>query len=236
MKTSIVLVFTRLLVIAGFCWLSLGMSPADPPVPQVTVTGSATIKVVPDEMHWSIQVTINDQTLAKAKARHDESLGAALKYLKSLGVAIKDLQTGGIRFEKRTYIDKEHPVPPYDCSTQVTFTLADFDKYGAISDALAKIDGLEVQSMSYATSKQLETEREARKQAVVNAREKADDLAGAASVKVIRVLRIDEGGGDNPPRPMMTMARSYTADSTPPAVPGQLEVGGNVTVTYEVGP
>ena len=64
---------------------------ADSPARKVTIIGTAIIKVVPDEMNWTVQVSINDATLAKAKDRHDASLAAALKYIKGLGGAIKDL-------------------------------------------------------------------------------------------------------------------------------------------------
>ena len=76
---------------------------ADAPLRKVTVIGTATIKVAPDQMYWTVQVSINDATLTQAKARHDTSLTDALTYIKSLGGAVKDLQTGGIRFVRQTF-------------------------------------------------------------------------------------------------------------------------------------
>src|SRR5277367_5814020 len=152
---------------------------ADAPVRKVTVIGTAIIKVVPDEMLWTVQVSINDATLARAKERHDASLSAALDYIKGLGDAVKDLQTGGIRFDRNLYPgDDSFAKPhPYSCSTQFTFTLTDFDKYGPIADALSKLDGVQVQSVDYATSKEDATKRDALKQALLNAHDKATDLA-----------------------------------------------------------
>ena len=60
-----------------FSALALAPVAADPPLRKVTVTGTTIIKIVPDEMNWSVQVSINDATLAKAKERHDASLTAA---------------------------------------------------------------------------------------------------------------------------------------------------------------
>ena len=68
------------LLIAGFILPSLAEQYNTPPIRKVTVVGTATIKVIPDEMLWTVQVTINDSTLAKAKARHDASLGDELKF------------------------------------------------------------------------------------------------------------------------------------------------------------
>src|ERR1700734_181058 len=195
---------------------------ADTPVRKVTVIGTAVIKVVPDEMLWTVQVSINAATLAQAKERHDASLGTALKYIQSLGDAVKDLQTAGIRFDKNTYAppDSAEAEKPYTCSTQFTFTLSDFDKYGPIADALSKLDGVQVQSVDYASSKEDATEREALKQALLNAYDKANDLAVTANCYIDKPLEIVEGTPDNGPRPLFAMARTLSVSNTPEAVPG----------------
>ena len=209
---------------------------ADPPLRKVTVIGSATIKVAPDEMHWIVQVTVSDATLAKAKARHDESLAGALKFLKSLPTGIKDLQTGGIRFDKNLYPgdNPDARKNPFSCSTQLTFTLTDFDRYGPICDGLAKFDGVEIQSVNYASSKEEETKREALKQALLNAHDKASDLATTAACYIDKPLEIDEGTPDNGPRPVMRMMAASVPGGTPGAVPGQIEISAAVTATYDM--
>ena len=219
------------------CNVNVPPSPGNPPERKVTVIGTATIKVVPDQMYWSVQVSVNDATLAAAKERHDASLTAALTYLKSLGDAVKDLQTGGIRFDHQTYFppnaDKSKP---FTCSTQVNFTLVDFDKYGPICDSLAKLDGVEVQGIDYAYSKQSDVRRQALQQALTNAHDKAGDLATTANCALGAPLDITEGSGDGP-RPLMmnAMAKSFSP-GTPDAVAGQIEINGTVTATYDLAP
>jgi len=226
-------------IVVWFFVMLLVAAPAfaDAPVRKVTVIGTATIKVVPDEMKWTVQVSINDATLAKAKARHDESLTAALNYIKALGDAVKDLQTGGIRIDKNIYAPENSAAAekPYTCSTQFTFTLTDFDKYGPVADALSKLDGIQVQSVDYASSKEEAMGREALKQALLNAHDKAGDLAVTAGCSIDKPLEILEGTPDNGPRPMMMMARMGPGGGgTPDAVPGQLEISATVTVTYDL--
>jgi len=87
--------------ISLFLLVSLPASAADFPLRKVTAVGTATVKVTPDEMHWTVQISIDDSTLAKAKARHDGTLADALKFIKSFGTATKDLQTGGINIQKK---------------------------------------------------------------------------------------------------------------------------------------
>ncbi|HEY0256541.1 MAG TPA: SIMPL domain-containing protein, partial [Candidatus Methylacidiphilales bacterium] len=186
------------LYLAGVSVFLLALNPAfaaDFPQRKVTTVGTATVKVVPDEMHWTVQISIDDSTLAKAKARHDGSLTDALKFIKSFGGGIKDLQTGGIRIQKNNYAppDSSAAKTPFNCSTQLTFTLTDFDKYGALCDGLAKLDGVQVQSVDYAYSKQEDAQRDALKKALLNAHDKASDLAVTANCYIDKPLEILEG-------------------------------------------
>ena len=222
-------------------WLTLTPKPvlADPLVRKVTVIGTAIIKVVPDQMLWSVQVSINDSTLAKAKARHDASLTATLKYIKSLGDAVQDLQTGGIRFEKNLYPgdDSFAKRNPFVCSTQVTFTLTDFDKYGPIADELSQLDGAQVQSVDYASSKEAATRRDALKRALLDGQDKAHDLAETAGCTIDKPLSIDEQEA-YAVRPEM-MNAAYSARSmggTPDAVAGQIQFSAKVIVSYDLLP
>jgi len=211
--------------------------PGPPPVRKVTVIGTATINVAPDQMYWTVQVSFHGATLATAKKKHDASLQDVLTYIKSLGGAVKDLQTAGIRFDKQTdFPDKADRSRPYSCSTQLTFTLKDFDQYAPICDTLAKIDGVEVQPITYAYSKQSDTRREALKQALLNARDKADDLATTASCALGTPIDVAEFTADAPYALMdNSTARAASAD-TPAAVAGQIAINGSVRATYDLVP
>jgi uncharacterized protein YggE len=232
-SSRIALYFAAILALLNFPTVAF----AESPLRKVTVVGTAVIKVVADEMNWTVQVSVSDATLATAKGRHDASLTSALNYIKGLGTAAKDLQTGGIRIDKNIYAPDNSAAAqkPFTVSTQFTFTLTDFDKYGPIADSLAKLDGIQVQSVDYASSKEDATRRDALKQALLNAHDKATDLAVTASCFIDKPLEIIEGTPDNGPRPMMMMARMAPGGSgTPNAVPGELEISASVTATYDL--
>jgi uncharacterized protein YggE len=222
-------------------FLTVGASlpaPADDttlPLRKVTVLGTNIIHVVPDEMLWCVSLSINDAILAKAKGRHDQSLADALKFIKSFGAAIKDLQTGGITINKQTYFqDKEDRSRPFSCTTQITFTLIDFEKYGPLVDGLAKLDGIEVSSVDYATSKEASLRREALKQALLDAHDKASDLAVTAGCYIDKPLEILEDSSSNASQPLAEMDPGPEAISTPAAVPAQISISASVTVTYDL--
>jgi uncharacterized protein YggE len=207
----------------------------DFPTRKVVVIGTATIKVAPDEMNWTVQISINDSTLEKAKARHDQSLADALKFIKYVGgAASQDLQTSGVVFAQQTdFPENADRSQPFSCSTTITFTLTDFNKYGQLCDGLAKLDGIQVPSVAYAFSQAEATQRQALTQALLKAHDKANDLAVAAGCYIDKPLEIDEGTGNGMGPRVMTAAPGY-AGGTPAPVSGQLEITATVTVTYDL--
>ncbi|MEI9998405.1 MAG: SIMPL domain-containing protein [Verrucomicrobiota bacterium] len=201
--------------------------------------GTAIVKATPDEMDWMVTINANDATLAKAKARHDASLAAALKYLQSLGGALKDLQTGGIRFDHNLYPGDSAYARrnPYSCSTQFTFTLTDFDQYGPIADALARMDGAQVYSVTYASSKEADLRREALKRALLDGHDKARDLAETAGGTIDQPLSVDEQEAYNvTPETMNVVMGSTSAAATPAAVAGQIAFCAKVVASYDFLP
>jgi uncharacterized protein YggE len=229
------------LAVPAFAGVSSPVVTQPSPLGQITVSGDGSVKLVPDEMNWTISITTTDATLAKAKARHDASLAEVLELAHSLDLAVRDLQTGGIRFDRQQEDDGGNGVPPhwvFVCSTQITFTLTDFSRYGPIVDRLSTLDGAQVEQVGYDSSQTKAARLSSLARAVANARAKADALAAAAHGQAGDPVSIDESGAVSP-RPLFApVARSMTAlaSHTPAPVPGDIEVDSSVTVTYRLLP
>ena len=73
--------------------LALPLTPAFSQTPQISVSGSAEVKVAPDEVRLSVGVETRDADLNIAKSQHDERIASALKFLRASGVPDKDVQT-----------------------------------------------------------------------------------------------------------------------------------------------
>ena len=68
-------------------FLVLSLTPAfsqgwEQPKPQISVSGSAEVKVVPDEIYLTVGVETRDEDLQKAKKQNDDVVAAALAFLK----------------------------------------------------------------------------------------------------------------------------------------------------------
>jgi len=77
--------------------LAVSLSPAycqqPPPPPMISVSGSAEVKVAPDEILLRVGVETRHENLHAAKKQNDERVGNALAFLKGSRVKGKDVQT-----------------------------------------------------------------------------------------------------------------------------------------------
>src|SRR5437870_2386747 len=67
--------------------------------PQINVSGSAEVKVAPDEVDLNVGVETRHERLEEAKRQNDQHISNALKFLKSSGVKDKNIQTDYITIE-----------------------------------------------------------------------------------------------------------------------------------------
>jgi len=95
---------------------------------------------------------------------------------------------------------------------------------------------VQIQSVDYAYSKQDDAQRDAFKKALINAHDKASDLAVTADCYIDKPLEILEGTADSGPRPLYAtkMIVAAAPGGTPAAVAGQIEISATVTATYEL--
>lgn len=175
--------------------------PGNPQQPQITVSGSAEIKVVPDEVDLNVGIETRDESLETAKADNDTKVAAALDFLKSRGVKDKDVQTDFITIEP-IYDDNSGPINPstgipwnnrIGKTTKPEFYLvrktigikltnvADFDPVltGLITNGVNVVRGIQ-----FLTTELRKYKDQARAEAIKAAREKADAMADALGVKV----------------------------------------------------
>ena len=68
-------------------------------MPSVTVTGTAEVMVVPDEVVFSLDVTKTDKDLQIAKRQNDEVVAKVLELTRRFSVAPQDVKP--IRFRSR---------------------------------------------------------------------------------------------------------------------------------------
>ena len=94
----------------------------------------------------------------------------------------------------------------YLARNTVEVRLDDIDRVGVVIDAAAAGGATTITGIRFDVRNRAALERDALRQAVADARARAEAAAAGAGATIDRIVRIEEGGAPEPPRPMMRMA------------------------------
>ncbi|MEG9326604.1 SIMPL domain-containing protein [Salinimicrobium catena] len=202
------------------------------PVSLVNVTGEGTVKVVPDKVVIRARIEHTGKDATEVKAQNDKVVNDVIKYLKSQDIPSKNFQTEYITLNKDyNYQSKE---TFYSANQAISITLDDLSKYeklmsGLLESGLNRINGIQFQS-----SKREELESEARKKAVLEARQKAEEFAGALGQEIGAAHTISEIENGNYPLPMYRTMEMKAADSEQQETlaPGEMEITAKVNIGF----
>ena len=220
----------------------------------ISVAGHGELSAVPDIATFTYSVVSTKASVAAAQADATAKANATTAYLTSAGVAEKDLQTSGYAINPQySYQSALCPqvqtaggsvsyCPPgkqvldgYEVRQTTTVKVRDTTKAGALLAGVGAKGASEVSGLSFTFDNPTGMQEQARDKAIANAKEKAEKLAGALGVSLVRVVSFNENG--NTP---MYDAKSYgmSVAAAPTAAPvisvGQNKTTDDVTITYEI--
>ncbi|MEH6418266.1 SIMPL domain-containing protein [Pseudomonas sp. CGJS7] len=223
----------------------------------VSVSGSAEVKVAPDEILLNVGVETRHPRLDEAKKLNDESVRAALALLKRDGVPDKDVQTDYISIEPRYEYESDNraaltqarAVPlVYVVRKSIGIRLTRVNEFenvlsGLLANGVQYIHGIE-----FRTSQLRKHRDAARALAVQAAKEKADALTQAMGVKRGAVQSISEsysggwwrggggwgaGGGQMMQNVMQNAGGGEASEGGALSV-GQISVNASVNATFAI--
>jgi uncharacterized protein YggE len=204
------------------------------PVRTVTVTGTGTVTGRPDLVTIQLGVQATDSKAVGALRKASSSAEKLIATLKSAGVADDDLTTTNVSVWPQ-YDTNYQRITGYQASNDLIVKLRDLARAGEVIDLAAESvgDDVRMNGIAFSINDTGALMSSARKGAVGDARQHADELATAAGAKVGKVMRIDESvTGSNPP-PIM-YADAAASSKSVPLQAGTQDVQVQVTITYEL--
>ena len=201
------------------------------PAGGITVTGTGTITSVPNEAEFSFSVQSNGATAREALSANSDQMRKVLAALKAAGVEKRDVQTQNVSVSP-TYSDNGQ-TNGYTASNSVSVKIHDLSRVGKILDAASNAGANDIYGPSLSRSDQDALQAKALRDAVANARKKAEALANAAGVQLGSVTAITEGSSGGP-EPYFAQARLASTDKAAPIEPGTQDVQATVTVTFAI--
>ncbi|WP_405405797.1 SIMPL domain-containing protein [Paracoccus sp. Ld10] len=209
----------------------MACGPAGPS--RLTVSGTGQTRVAPDMATVQLGVTTQADSAAAAMEQNSTQQGAVIEALTGAGIDQAQIQTSGLNLNPlMQYGENRAPtVTGYQATNTVAVRVSDLARLGEVLDAIVTAGANEINGITFSREDGGDAQDQARRDAVADARRKADLLAEAAGVDLGPVLTlrdIQTGGGG--PRPMMRMEAAM-ADAVPIQA-GEVEMSAQVEVEY----
>lgn len=196
---------------------------------QVTADGEAEVR--PDEARFSVGVLSIAPTAADVTAANNRKMNAVVEALKRQGIAEADMQTRQLTIGRIGYGPNRGR---FEANNVLNVRVR---QVGRAGEAIVAATGAGANVLSGPDLRVGDPERAggaARATAFRNARTRADAYAGAAGLRIARVLAIRDGGAGRPTGTTYDMAMEAQAAPPPVAAPPVLAGTDTRTATVSV--
>jgi hypothetical protein len=213
-------------------------APTAPPV--LVVNGSAQILVAPDEATVRLGIVRQAPMAQSAQEQVNTVAKEILAAIGKAGVPANQIQTARLVlspiYAPRSPESRDAPrIVAYSATNTVSVRIDNLAIVGGVIDAGLKAGANQVEGVQFGLRNDLPSREAALKQAVQEARSKAQVMAEALRVNLAEVLEASEGGVSVVPTAEAGIGRfGLTADVATPVSPGQIQVQANVTIRYRI--
>lgn len=201
------------------------------------VTGQSEMTVVPDEAKVNLGVTVNRLSVAQAQQEMNTKINAISNKLQELGIKKEDIKTQNYSiYPDYDYRNERQIITGYHASTTLQVSLKDFEKMNQVIDEATALGANQLGGISFdlSTQKENQLKTEARKEAIEDAKNNAQELAKLSGMKLGRIVNIWETPNYDP-QPYLNARAEYdlAAGLGGAAEPTSIEPG-STSYTYAV--
>lgn len=205
------------------------------PIPQIAVSGEGKVKAVPDQAFISVTVETKGTNATNVKKQNDETVEKVIQFIKKSKLPKEDVQTKRISLNPQ--YDWEKKKHTYNATQTIEILLKDLSQYDELMDGLVDAGINRINSVEFKTSKLTQYQSEARKLAMKEAKQKAEDYVSVLGQKVGKALTITDNSQNYFPQPMYEarMMKTAMADESMPRETlaiGEINIIANVNVSF----
>lgn len=201
------------------------------------INAEGTSEARPDMATINLGVTTEGQTAQAALQENARRMSALNQALRRAGVADRDIQTSNVSVHpQQQYREGQEPlITGYQANNTVNARVRNVNNLGRVIDAAVAAGGNTIHGVNFSHQNADAQLDAARRNAIAEARRRADLYASALNMRVVGIIAVSEGGGYSPPIPMpMMAARNMAQDASTPISPGEIETRVSVSVTFEL--
>lgn len=206
-------------------------------VGKISVAGVGKSYQAPDVASVSAGVVTQAPTAQAAMSANSRKMNSVIDALKSAGIQSRHIQTSQLSLNPQyDYSNRKQPrITGYQARNTVSARSENLDQVGPMLDALIEAGANNINGIQFSIKDAEAAKSEARKEAVKNARRKAEEMATAAGVRLGKILQMSESGGHfNPPQPMMMRAMSADMAESTPVQGGEQTLAVTVNMVFAI--
>jgi uncharacterized protein YggE len=212
---------------------------APPSPPSLLVSGTAQVLATPDEVRVRLGVERQSPNAQAAQEQANKVAQEILGAIRKLGVSQNQIQTARLVltpvYAPRSPDARDAPrIVAYNASNTVSVRLDNLSLTGAVIDGGLRAGANHLEGIQFGLRNDLPARQEALKQAVQEARTKAQAMADALNVNLVEVIEVSESGVSIFAAPQMAMADRMALATETPVSPGEIQVNANVTIRYRI--
>lgn len=202
-----------------------------------TVSGVGEKTAIPDTTQFTVGVTKTASTVESAKEQANTATNAIIEDLKALNVPEKNIKTINVNTYPNQDFNRGNAVTGYTVSQELQVKVEDVDLANRALDSATANGANQVSGVTFTVDDEAKKEltKKARKEAINDAKSKAEDIASDAGIRLGKIVNIYVSDTDQPPMPfdakLETGARAGNAATD--LQPGENTVTVNVTLSYE---
>ncbi len=205
----------------------------------ISLSGHGEVRVAPDLAIVTMGVMSSSSTAQEALAANTKSMNDLMAALKAASIEAKDIQTSNFSVNPRYDYGQNNGQAPklsgYDVSSTVTVIVHKIDGVGDLLDKAVSSGSNQINGVSFSVANPQDAMDAARKQAVQDAKRKADLYAAATSTSLGNVISLSEGVSAEPQPTMMRAKTAASSDAGPvPIAQGEQVIGVDVNIAWEI--
>lgn len=215
------------------------------PANTISVSGEGKVTAVPDLATVNIGVLSQGTTAVDVKNQNNQKVNKVIDYIKAQGIDPKDINTSQFSFYPQQNYNSGQPViTGYQGNQTITVKVRGVDKsqdqLNKILDGAVNNGANQIDAVSLTIEKPTDLQNQARKLAIDDAKNKAQELAKEAGLNLGKVVSLSENSGGYPgPLPYalnsaMGMGGGGDKSIAPNIQTGSQEISETMTVVFEL--
>ena len=205
-----------------------------PARPTLSVEGTGEANAAPDQATVAIGITTHAADAAKAQNDNAWTAAQIQNAIAALGIDAKDIQTQNYSFRPtyRTEENRRGEINGYTVDNTVLVCVRDIKLTGKVVDAALSHGANEISSLSFTASDARALRKVALKNAIADARDKADIIAQGLGKRIVGIQTVSENTGYPETRRYVGNMMLAAKDAATPIQPGSLTLTANVHIDF----